>query len=166
MTRRRLILLRHAKSSWKSDAVNDHGRPLNKRGRRDAPRVAAALRELDWVPDHVLASDSERTRETFARMAASLDFEGSALFLPDLYHGGVDELRHAVAGVDGAHETLLLLGHNPGWEEAAEWLTGQETVLKTGCAALLSVDAPSWPQAMQSRDAWCIDTVLRPRELG
>ena len=53
---RRLIVMRHAKSSWKNPKLRDHQRPLNKRGRRDAPRVARALRKAGWVPDAVLSS--------------------------------------------------------------------------------------------------------------
>jgi len=65
---KRLIIMRHAKSSWTSGAATDHQRPLNKRGRRDAPRIGARLQHLGWLPDLVIASDSERTRETWQRM--------------------------------------------------------------------------------------------------
>lgn len=161
---RRLILLRHAKSSWKTNAPSDHARPLGKRGRRDAPRVGAALRELGWTPDHVLSSDAERTRETFERMAKELGFTAAAQFRADLYHAGVDELRYAIASVDDEHRTLLVLGHNPGWEQALEWLSGADDELKTGCAALLSVEAETWRAAMR-RGAFTLETVIRPREL-
>ena len=57
---RRLILMRHAKSDW-GTGDDDHDRPLNARGRGDAPRVGEALRELGWVPDLVVLSDSART---------------------------------------------------------------------------------------------------------
>ena len=65
---KRLLVTRHAKSSWKSGEDSDHARPLNKRGRRDAPRVAAHLVGLGWVPEQVLSSDSQRTRETLGLM--------------------------------------------------------------------------------------------------
>ncbi len=63
---RRLIVMRHAKSSWKHAGLTDHQRPLNKRGRKDAPRVARALIERGWTPRRVLSSDAARTRETWA----------------------------------------------------------------------------------------------------
>jgi phosphohistidine phosphatase len=65
---KRLIIMRHAKSSWTSGASTDHQRPLNKRGRHAAPRIGARLRDIGWIPDMVIASDSERTRETWQRM--------------------------------------------------------------------------------------------------
>ena len=69
---RRLIVMRHAKSSWKSDAETDHLRPLNKRGRDSAPLVAARLVELGWIPEAVYSSDSLRTRETWDGMMNAL----------------------------------------------------------------------------------------------
>jgi hypothetical protein len=65
---RRLMIMRHAKSAWSSDVASDHERPLNKRGRRDAPRVGKRLAKLGWVPEFVVSSDSRRTRETWERM--------------------------------------------------------------------------------------------------
>ena len=60
---RRLMLMRHAKSSWKSQVPTDHERPLNERGRRDAARVGKRLAKLGWLPDVVVGSDSRRTEE-------------------------------------------------------------------------------------------------------
>ena len=65
---KRLIVMRHAKSDWGTNAPTDHARPLNKRGQRDAPRVAQRLVELDWLPQYIVSSDSTRTRETYELM--------------------------------------------------------------------------------------------------
>ena len=162
---KRIILMRHAKSSWKSGAPSDHERPLNKRGRRDSPKVGAALARLGWTPDHVLSSDSSRTTETFARMRASLGFESEPEFLHALYHGGTDEIRDAIRELPGTVETVLVLGHNPGWEEALEWLSGRAETMKTGCAALLTLDAESWPDAADAGRRWALASIIYPREL-
>jgi len=161
---RRLIVMRHAKSSWKSDARSDHQRPLNKRGRRDALRVGIHIGEIDWVPDRVLSSDSMRTQLTFAGLT---DGFGSVPveWLPAFYHGGTEALRAGLAGVSDEVESVLVLGHNPGWEETVTWLTGGEIFLKTACAVLLANDAASWTAAIAERGAWRIHTVVRPREL-
>ena len=60
---KRLVVMRHAKSDWSSGASTDHARPLNQRGRREAPITAARLATLGWAPDRVSSSDSQRTRE-------------------------------------------------------------------------------------------------------
>ncbi|MEE3242683.1 MAG: histidine phosphatase family protein, partial [Candidatus Thermoplasmatota archaeon] len=69
----RLILMRHAKSSWKYPDLSDHERPLNKRGRKAAVKVAKELIRLEWIPDKLYSSDSERTKETWSRMNKHID---------------------------------------------------------------------------------------------
>ena len=161
--RRRIVLMRHAKSSWKTDAPTDHARPLNKRGRKASPKVGAKLHELGWVPDLVVSSDSVRTRETFARMRKKLGVRDEAVFLDSLYHAGVEAVRSVLRELDDGTETVLLLGHNPGWEEVLTWLSGEDVVLKTGCAALLSHDAERWSDTVGP--GWTLHEVIYPREL-
>ena len=155
--------MRHAKSSWKSDAPTDHGRPLNKRGRKAAPKVGAELAARGWVPDVVLSSDSTRTRETFTRMKDALGFEGNVEFLPSLYHGGVDEAVDAVLSLSADVQSVLLLGHNPGWEEVVEHFCGQTVVMKTACAALLRAKG-KWSKLIE-RETWILEDVIYPRNL-
>ncbi len=114
---RRLILMRHAKSSWKFPELDDHARPLNKRGRRSAPQVAAALAERGWVPELVVSSDSARTRETWAGMAPALG-EPEVVFTERLYHEGLEALIEEAAGWPPEVACVLALGHNPCWEDA------------------------------------------------
>ena len=66
---RRLVIMRHAKSSWKDQKLDDHERPLNNRGRRDAPIVADAIFERGWIPDIILVSSSKRTIQTLEGMS-------------------------------------------------------------------------------------------------
>ena len=160
----RLIIMRHAKSSWDTDAPTDHERPLNKRGRRDAPRIAEELVRLSWVPDLVLSSDSTRTRETFQRMADVFG-ELPARFLPEFYHGGLTEIRPAVAELHSEIGTVLVLGHNPGWEDAASRLSDEPISMTTANAALLGITAASWADALAAVGDWSLDRLLRPKEL-
>jgi phosphohistidine phosphatase len=97
---KRLIVLRHAKSAWDTDAPDDHSRPLAKRGRKDAPLIGARLAQLEWVPQAVISSDSARTRETWARMEEALlgdDEEAEVHFTRDLFHADEREIRAALA---------------------------------------------------------------------
>lgn len=160
---RRLIVMRHAKSSWKSPAPTDHARPLNSRGRGDAPRVGTALAERGWVPDLVLSSDAQRTRETFAGMCEAFPSEVEARFLPAFYHAGLGAVQDALPGVPDEVDCLLLLGHNPGWESLVHWLTGKGVVMKTATAALLSLELERWSAAINP-GAWNLEEVLYPRE--
>lgn len=162
---RRLIVMRHAKSSWESDARSDHERPLNARGQRDAPRVGEALAKLEWTPDLVLSSDSLRTRETLAGMQEGFGAEVPATFLSSFYHAGPDAVREEVPKVDDSVACLLVLGHNPGWEHLVTSLTGEHIVMKTGTAALMTQELPAWASACEGAGSWKLERVIYPREL-
>lgn len=166
---RRLILMRHAKSDWKAGAPTDHARPLNKRGRRDAPRMARELRSRGWWPDRVLSSDSERTRQTWARMARE-EGEVPVDFRSGLYLGGTEEIQSALKSEDGGPNaganTVLVLGHNPGWEDALGWLSGVDETLTTANTALLTAPWASWSDLVARPGAFELLIVLRPRELA
>ena len=96
--RRRLIVLRHAKSAWDTDAATDHERPLNKRGRRDALRVAEKIAKLGWQPEQVISSDAERTRETWKGGGESSRKRPRGLFVPSSMDG-LDQLQAGRAAV-------------------------------------------------------------------
>ena len=160
---KRLIIMRHAKSSWTSGAPSDHRRPLNKRGRLAAPRVGARLRELGWVPDLVIASDSQRTRETWQRMQPEFPHTIEERFSSAFYHGGLREIANACSTLTDDISTLLVLGHNPGWEDAVGDLSGQWIRMTTANAALLQNNARNWAEAMEAD--WELFGVLRPKEL-
>lgn len=162
---RRLIVMRHAKSDWSSGASSDHARPLNARGRHDAPRVARRLLELDWVPDRALSSTAERTRETWALMASELGRFVDVVFLDPLYLAGADALRAALDEVPDELGTVLALGHNPGWEEAGAWFTGQHVGLTTANALLLEGEGDSWAEAAGAPGNWRLVEHVRPRDL-
>jgi phosphohistidine phosphatase SixA len=160
---KRLIILRHAKSSWTSGAPTDHQRPLNKRGRRDAPRIGARLYELGWVPELVISSDSERTQETWARLEPALPDSIDVHFSHNFYHGGFSAILDECSMVPDTVSTLMLIGHNPGWEDAVSQLCGRWVRMTTANAGLLETGSDSWQDAMES--AWKLVDVLRPKEL-
>jgi len=156
--------VRHAKSSWKTGRA-DHERPLNKRGRRDAPRIAARLAELGWTPERVVSSDAERTRETWSRMADAFDPAPAVEFTRELYLAGVDAIQAAVGRLPDDVETVLVLGHNPGWEDAVTALTGEETRMTTANVALLELEGATWAEALGREGEWRQVELIRPKEL-
>jgi phosphohistidine phosphatase len=163
--KRQLIVMRHGKSSWADETLTDHQRPLNKRGCRDAPRVAARLAELGWAPQQVLSSDAARTRETCQLLCETIGGEIPAAYLGELYHGGTDAIREAVAALPDELATALVLGHNPGLEEAIQWLTGETIEMTTANAALLVSEHSRWCDTVHECKAWTLYAVLRPKEL-
>lgn len=161
----RLIVMRHAKSSWKEQGQEDHERPLNKRGRRDAPRIAEKLAELGWTPASAFVSDAVRTQETWGLMQGAWgdDVEVDVELRPDLYLAGLQEVKDVFDDHPDATSPALVLGHNPGWEAMASELSGRPLSLTTANAVLLESDADEWTAALAG--PWKIAQVLRPREL-
>jgi phosphohistidine phosphatase len=160
----RIILMRHAKSSWTSAARGDHERPLSDRGLRDAPRVGARLLQLGWIPDAVITSDSARTLETLDGVIDAMELDCEVVATRELYHAGADEVREACCALPASVQTVLLLGHNPGWEDVLHALCGESHEMTTANAALLSIEASDWTTAI-NRGGWTLHGVVRPREL-
>jgi phosphohistidine phosphatase len=161
---RRLIVMRHAKSSWDDPSQSDHERPLNGRGRKEAPEVAHRLVELGWVPDLVLSSDSERTRETWECMENVFDDTIEVRWLESFYHGTMNDVLEALEDVDDDVECIMVLGHNPGWEGVVSWLASEFITMTTANAALLGADGESWDEVLE-QGAWELIDVIRPKEL-
>ena len=110
---RRLMLLRHAKSSWNDPGVDDHDRPLSDRGHRDAPLIGAWLARHALQPDAVLCSTALRARQTCEHVLRALPAAPSPRLLKALYtFGGEGPLTAAIRRHGGDARTLLLVGHN------------------------------------------------------
>ncbi len=157
----RLIVMRHAKSDWNAGAETDHERPLNERGRKEAPHVGKALKADGLVPEVVLSSDSTRTTETFEAMSPFLA-HAAVSYLPELYHAGLAEVRAAAGHVPPGARTVMVLGHNPGWEDMVRELTGEPIELKTAHAAILESDAHDLSTALAPGRRMRLVRVLKP----
>ena len=153
----KLVLLRHAKSSWKH-ALPDHERPLSGRGKRDAPVVGERIAEAGFAPDLVISSDSRRTRQTWARMRELLG-DPPATWRNDFYLGSPTTVLRALAELSGP-ETVLVLGHNPGWEDLLAGF-GYPARFTTCNAALLESASEDWASAV--RGPWSLVELIRPR---
>ena len=140
-----LILVRHAKSCWKNSALRDHERPLNKRGKRDAPDMAERLVRRGCRPDLILSSSAVRALETARTMAGKLGYPGKRIVVEErLYHATPAELLQVVRGVDDSVDSLMLFGHNPGLTDLANNLGPREIFNLPTCAVLhlrFAVDA-------------------------
>ncbi len=158
----RLIVMRHAKSSWKRIGRSDHERSLNKRGREAAPAVAKALLKHEWVPELVLSSDATRTQQTWEAMEPILE-TSTVVFTRDLYLAGFSQAGAEIASHAPGNSCVLLLGHNPGWETMVTELSGEYLALKTADAVLLEHPGDDWTHAFFSGKEWRIEKVLRAR---
>lgn len=109
-----LYLIRHAKSSWDYPELRDIERPLNKRGRRDAPFMGSLLKGKGVRPDLLLSSPATRAYATAVFFAEALDYPVEQIRVaPVIYHGGEGDIFDLVRTLDDALHTVLLFGHNP-----------------------------------------------------
>jgi phosphohistidine phosphatase len=123
MPAKRLVLVRHAKSSWSDPDLSDHDRPLNARGRDAATAVGGYLGRSGLRPDLVLCSPATRTRQTLER----LPFDDSpVLFEDQLYGASAFALLARVRAVPDEVQSLVVIAHNPGLEELAHLLAGPD----------------------------------------
>ena len=162
---KRLIIMRHAKSSWKDLSSGDHGRCLNARGRASAPAVAACLQRVGWAPDEVWSSDATRTRETWERMETVFESRPRVEFSRELYLAGLGDVQRLSSQFHPSAATVLLLGHNPGWESMVADLTGQHLALKTADAVLAESDETDWESAICAEGQWKFVEIIRSRPL-
>lgn len=154
---RRIVLLRHAKAEPDDDA-GDHERRLSERGRREAARVGARLVASGLVPDVVWSSDARRTRETWAQIAPMVG-DVAPSFVRSLYLCGFEAVRAAARVTPATARTVWLIGHNPGWEQAVGWWTGEPVAMGTANAAVLGATG-DWASAVDG--PWALIDVVRP----
>jgi phosphohistidine phosphatase len=157
---RRLVLLRHAESEVDA-GEGDHARILHERGRSDAARMGLRLRELGFIPQVVVSSDATRTRQTWEHLRESLGGAPDVTFTRTLYLVGIDEIRAALHEHPPEVDTVMAIGHNPGWEDAVHELCGVRARMMPCAAALLWITADTWADAA-ARSDWELGELVRP----
>ena len=158
-----LLLLRHAKSSWDDPTLRDFDRPLNKRGLRAAPLMAAHMRRKKLRPALVVSSPAERARQTAALVVEHAGLASQPRFDERVYDAELSRLVEVVSQLDDASDEVLLVGHNPGMEELLTYLTAEHERMPTAALARLELDVDKWADVRErcGRLAW----VARPKEL-
>ncbi|QSA96260.1 histidine phosphatase family protein [Methylococcus sp. EFPC2] len=143
---KRLLLVRHAKSSWDDPGLPDRERPLNKRGKRDAPWMGQLLKKRGYAPDRILTSPAKRALKTASKLAKELGYPQDRIEVREgIYLRGVDELTELIATLDPGWRRVLLVGHNPELSELAHRLTRADLADLPTCGAVsIAFDAASW----------------------
>ncbi len=162
-----LLLMRHAKSSFKEGEMPDFERPLSKRGEKDAPRMGKLLKDKNLVPDLILSSTAARASRTAELVAEKCGYKGEILYIQSLYLGEPEAYLEALRDLkeeDGGLPTVLVIGHNPGLESLLQTLTDHLDCLPTSAIAHLKVPLRSWgaltPQVIAQ-----LENLWRPRDL-
>lgn len=140
-----IVLVRHAKSSWDQPGVSDIDRPLNERGKKDAPEMAKRLKEKLDV-DHFVSSTAKRARRTARFFAETFGFEKDDVRLvEDLYLATPEAFLKTIASIDDRYSVAALFAHNPGITEFASSLTNVKIDDMPTCAVFAAqADVDNW----------------------
>jgi phosphohistidine phosphatase len=166
-----LTLLRHAKSGWDAPVARDFDRPLNARGRRAARAMGREMRRLGLGFDRVLASPATRVTETLTELAQGYGGAVETGFDETVYLAPMETLLALVRAADEGDVRLLVVGHNPGLEQLALFLSGEGALrdqiavkYPTGALAEIGFDVPRWRDVAAGQGR--LARFIRPRELA
>jgi len=142
-----VLLVRHAKSSWGDQTLPDHERPLNHRGRRDAPRAGERLRERGAVPDLIVTSTAVRARSTAVILAQALDLGSDRIVEDDRLYGASPEgLLDIIRALDDELASVMVVGHNPEIGELASRLSDEIAEMPTCAVAEFRFEVSDWAE--------------------
>ena len=172
---RLLTLVRHGKSDWETGVENDFDRPLKDRGRKDSPLIGKFLATIGVVPDLLVSSPAARARQTAELLAPAMDYGGEIRWEPSIYAASAGELMSVLRQLPDQANHVLLVGHNPGFEDLAARLIGADAYgmasglrLPTGGAAHLTLAIDTWNavQANAGQLIWLVNPRMLKAALG
>ncbi len=143
---KKLLLMRHAKSSWGDSSIPDHDRPLKKRGQKDAEHMGKLLKSKELEPDLILSSTALRAKQTAEIMADTCKCKKEIIFLDSLYMAEPADILHAIEKNAKDKNTVLVIGHNPGLEAFLQIANGKVETLPTASIAYLTAPIDDWGQ--------------------
>lgn len=136
---KKIILARHAKSSWEEIGISDFDRPLNKRGLHDAPRMAEYLKENLVFPDMILSSPANRALTTAQYYEKELLAGNRVQTVSSIYEASEKEILNIIHQTPDEIEALMLVGHNPTFTMLANTLAN-EMIVNIPTCGVVSID--------------------------
>jgi phosphohistidine phosphatase len=147
-----LLLLRHAKSSWKQPELDDHERPLNKRGKKEAPKVGRYLKDNHLVPDLVISSTARRAHDTAQAVADESGFDKPIELYQDLYMSEAACYLDILQRLPDSVNRVLVVGHNPDLDTLLTLLTDVTQHMNTAALAQIDLPISSWSELNEATD--------------
>jgi phosphohistidine phosphatase len=141
-----LTIVRHAKSSWNDNSLPDNKRPLNRRGERDAPIMGERINEHGVRPSLIVSSPATRAWTTAKIIAEAINYPREFLQKEDdLYLASLDEILDVVVAQENGFNNLMIVGHNPGLTDFANFLVpGLTNNLPTAGVVSVEIDQDDW----------------------
>jgi len=141
---KKLYIMRHAKSSWKDSLLDDFDRPLNKRGRVDAPFMGEKLKAKKIIPDIIISSPALRAKTTAEIIAKKVNYSNEIIFKKNIYEVGISAIKKILKKLDDEKETVFLFGHNPDLNMLVDELVGFDENIPTCGIVEIAFDCDKW----------------------
>lgn len=150
---KKIILIRHAKSSWDDPNHTDFERPLNKRGKRDAPFMGKLLKKENIIPDLIISSPAVRALTTAQIISEELDYPKKKIVIEDcIYESGIKEIESIIQKLDDKYKTVILFGHNPTFTSYANHLGDKYIDNLPTCGIVgLKLDIDNWTEVERGK---------------
>jgi phosphohistidine phosphatase len=158
-----LLVMRHAKSSWKDHDIPDHDRPLKKRGEKDAEKMGKMLKDKDLTPDLILSSTAARAKQTAKIVHAASKCKHDVVNVKELYMAEPSNILEAIVRHAKKEDTIMVIGHNPGMEAFVQILTGKVETLPTASIAYITAKIENWKK-LGEQDEVTLKKLWRPKE--
>lgn len=164
--KKKILIMRHAKSSWSDEKLRDFDRPLNSRGKKDAPKMGRYLKELGITPDQIFSSPAQRAKLTALAVAEEVDFNPDSIHWDEeLYFGNPMAYLNAIRSANENSSVVMTVGHNPMSAEIMSALSLQSFThnVPTAALACFEADVENWKDIKQSgcKLLW----IVSPKEL-
>lgn len=149
-----LFLIRHAKSSWDNFTLSDFERPLNERGKTDAPKMAKRLRKKNIIIDAFISSPAKRARKTAEYFIKEFDRdEDEIIFISSLYDASVSDFNATIKSIDDKYNNVAIFSHNPGITQVAnELVSGADIDNMPTCSVFaVTADVDKWKEFFKTK---------------
>ena len=163
---KKLFIVRHAKSSWNFSELDDIDRPLNKRGKKNAPEMGKRLANRQIEPDIIITSPAKRAASTAKRIAQEISFPLENIQKqPLFYHGSISNIIAVLKGMSDDIVTLMIFGHNPGLTDLTNFLSGSDIYNIPTCGiAEIEFGISTWSEI--GKDAGFLSSFDYPKKEG
>jgi len=155
-----LLLIRHAKSSWDDPSVPDFDRPLNERGKNDAPEMAKRLTDKKIRLDALVSSPAKRAKKTCIAFAKEFEYDKDDIrFEEKLYEAGTEDFLEVVKGLKNKWNDVAIFSHNPGITYFANTLTSTRIDNMPTCSIFsVKIKTDSWKDIDSAeKEFWFFD---------
>jgi len=158
-----LFLLRHAKSSWDNHGLTDFERPLNERGLKAAPTIGRYMKRENIKPEIIISSPAVRARETAELVIEASEINVELRFDEKIYSATWLDLLRVIAGIEDEKASVLLIGHNPGFEETVYRLTDKRITMPTAALIKMNLDIERWSNVQELCGGF--EWIIKPKDL-